>query len=41
LGLALAQKLAEQLQGKIEVESYNGWTTFTVTFPTKPDGELV
>jgi len=38
LGLALVQKLVEQLQGKIEVESSNGWTNFTVTFPTKPDG---
>ncbi len=37
LGLALVQKLVEQLQGKIEVESSNGWTNFTVTFPTKPD----
>lgn len=33
LGLALAQKLVEQLEGKIEVESGNGKTTFTVTFP--------
>ena len=41
LGLALAQKLAEQLKGKIEVESDNGWTTFTVTCSTKPDVELV
>ncbi|MEG4574497.1 CBS domain-containing protein [Microcoleus sp. N3A4] len=38
LGLALVQKLVEQLQGKIEVESSNGWTNFTVTFPTNPDG---
>jgi len=37
LGLALVQKLVEQLQGKIEVESRDGWTNFTVTFPTKPD----
>ncbi|MCC3407322.1 MAG: CBS domain-containing protein [Microcoleus sp. PH2017_10_PVI_O_A] len=37
LGLALVQKLVEQLQGKIEVESSKGWTNFTVTFPTKPD----
>jgi len=37
LGLALVQKLVEQLQGKIEVESSNGWTNFTVTFPTQPD----
>ncbi|MGB3264969.1 MAG: CBS domain-containing protein [Microcoleus sp.] len=37
LGLALVQKLVEQLQGKIEVESSNGWTNFTVTFPTNLD----
>lgn len=30
LGLALAQKLIEQLQGTIEVESLDGWTTFTL-----------
>ncbi|GAA6621999.1 response regulator [Scytonema sp. NUACC26] len=30
LGLALAQKLTEQLQGTIEVESLNGWTSFTL-----------
>ncbi|MEG5048390.1 CBS domain-containing protein [Microcoleus sp. B4-C1] len=36
LGLALVQKLVEQLQGKIEVESSNGWTNFIVTFPTNP-----
>ena len=41
LGLALAKKLAEQLQGKIEVESENGWTTFTVTFPIQQERELV
>ncbi|MEG4864097.1 MULTISPECIES: CBS domain-containing protein [unclassified Microcoleus] len=37
LGLALVQKLVEQLQGKIDVESSNGWTNFTVTFPINPD----
>ncbi|MBE9096790.1 CBS domain-containing protein [Tychonema sp. LEGE 07203] len=37
LGLALVQKLVEQLQGEIEVESSNGWTNFTVTFPTNLD----
>jgi PAS domain S-box-containing protein len=31
LGLALVQKLVEQLQGAIEVNSQNGWTTFTLT----------
>lgn len=41
LGLALAQKLVEQLEGKIEVESGNGKTTFTVTFPIGQDQELV
>lgn len=30
LGLPIVQKLAEQLQGNIQVESSNGWTTFTV-----------
>lgn len=30
LGLALAQKLVEQLQGSIQVESCQGWTTFTI-----------
>ncbi|MBO3458327.1 HAMP domain-containing histidine kinase [Aetokthonos hydrillicola Thurmond2011] len=32
LGLALVQKLVEQLQGTIEVESSAGWTTFTLKF---------
>ncbi|MBV9386333.1 MAG: response regulator [Chroococcidiopsidaceae cyanobacterium CP_BM_ER_R8_30] len=30
LGLALVQKLVEQLQGDIQVESCHGWTTFTI-----------
>lgn len=30
LGLALVKKLVEQLQGTIQVESSNGWTSFTV-----------
>jgi len=30
LGLALVQKLVEQLHGSIQVESGEGWTTFTV-----------
>jgi PAS domain S-box-containing protein len=30
LGLALIQKLVEHLQGTIQVESSEGWTTFTV-----------
>lgn len=36
LGLALVQKLVEQLQGTIEVESSNGWTTFTVVLFNQP-----
>nr|WP_290222466.1 GAF domain-containing protein [Trichocoleus desertorum] len=36
LGLALVQKLVEQLQGVLQVESANGWTTFTVSLPTQP-----
>ncbi len=32
LGLALVQKLVEQLQGTIQVESSAGWTTFTLRF---------
>ncbi|BBD64452.1 PAS/PAC sensor hybrid histidine kinase [Nostoc commune NIES-4072] len=31
LGLPIVQKLVKQLQGNIQVESNNGWTTFTVT----------
>ncbi|WP_392530827.1 response regulator [Nostoc sp. C117] len=30
LGLPIVQKLVEQLQGNIQVESSNGWTTFTL-----------
>ncbi len=33
LGLALVQKLIEHLQGTIQVESSEGWTTFTVQLP--------
>lgn len=33
LGLALVQKLVEQLRGSIGVESCHGWTTFTVKVP--------
>ncbi|MEH2234982.1 hybrid sensor histidine kinase/response regulator [Nostoc sp.] len=31
LGLPIVQELVEQLQGNIQVESSNGWTTFTLT----------
>jgi PAS domain S-box-containing protein len=34
LGLALIQKLIEQMGGTIVVESSNGWTTFRVELPT-------
>lgn len=33
LGLAIIQKLVAQLEGSIEVESAEGWTTFSVTLP--------
>jgi signal transduction histidine kinase len=33
LGLALIKKLIKQLQGKIEVTSHQGWTTFTIILP--------
>jgi PAS domain S-box-containing protein len=33
LGLALVQKLIEQLQGQITVNSCSGWTTFTLILP--------
>jgi signal transduction histidine kinase len=35
LGLSLVQKLVEQLNGKINVTSSNGWTEFTVSLPIK------
>ncbi len=35
LGLSLVQKLVEQLNGKINVISSNGWTEFTVNLPIK------
>ena len=35
LGLSLVQKLVEQLNGKINVVSSNGWTEFTVNLPIK------
>ncbi len=35
LGLSLVQKLVEQLNGKINVASSNGWTEFTIDLPIK------
>ncbi len=35
LGLALVQKLVEQMQGTIQVESSRSWTTFTVQLPSQ------
>lgn len=35
LGLALVQKLVEQMQGNISVECSNGWTSFTVKLPNQ------
>jgi PAS domain S-box-containing protein len=34
LGLSLVKKLVEHLQGQIEVNSRNGWTTFLVQLPS-------
>jgi signal transduction histidine kinase len=36
LGLALVQKLVEQLGGTISVDSSRGWTTFTVALSNQP-----
>jgi len=36
LGLALVQKLVEQLGGSIHAASQDGWTTFTITVPNLP-----
>jgi signal transduction histidine kinase len=35
LGLSLVQKLVEQLNGKINAVSSNGWTEFTIDLPIK------
>lgn len=35
LGLALVQKLVEHLQGTLQVESKEGWTTFTMKLPSR------
>jgi len=37
LGLALVQKLAQQIGGSIEVESAQGWTTFSIAVPQQGD----
>ncbi len=39
LGLALVQKLVHQLDGTIQVDSQNGWTTFTVAIPNQSDAK--
>jgi PAS domain S-box-containing protein len=36
LGLALVQKLVEQMKGTIQVTSSNGWTQFRIELPTNP-----
>ncbi len=41
LGLALVQKLVDQLQGSIQAESSQGWTTFTVQLPMLGKGANV
>ena len=35
LGLALVQKLVEQMRGNISVECSNGWTNFTIVLPNQ------
>lgn len=35
LGLALVKRLVDHLQGEINVTSENGWTTFSIKFPTQ------
>ena len=40
LGLALVQKLIEQMEGTIQVESSGGWTTFMVQIPHRPSEHL-
>ena len=37
LGLALVHKLVEQMGGSISVISEQGWTTFTIQLPIRPD----
>jgi signal transduction histidine kinase len=38
LGLAIAQELAERMQGRIRLSSAGGETTFTLELPS-PDGD--
>ena len=33
LGLAIARELAELMDGRIELDSRNGWTLFTLALP--------
>jgi len=40
LGLALVQRLVAELGGTIQVESHNGWTTFTLTLKSPDADEL-
>jgi signal transduction histidine kinase len=39
LGLALVQRLVSQLNGELQVESLNGWTTFTVALESSDCSE--
>ncbi|HEY9847892.1 MAG TPA: PAS domain S-box protein [Leptolyngbyaceae cyanobacterium] len=41
LGLALVQKLVEQMGGNIKVESGNGWTHFDVELPHKVQENII
>jgi two-component system OmpR family sensor kinase len=37
LGLAVSKALAEAMGGDLSYERSEGWTTFTVTMPARPD----
>jgi signal transduction histidine kinase len=39
LGLAIARELAELMGGRIELDSQNGWTLFTLVLPASARGE--
>jgi signal transduction histidine kinase len=39
LGLAIARELAEVMDGRIELESRDGWTRFTLVLPADADAE--